>query len=213
MIHLACDSCGQAFNVPDSFAGRSGRCKRCGAKIQVPQPVAVGASADDDSVSAEAPAKIPPRTRRLLADAARIEQVFQDHPCITVTREQGNPTDVYHVRYELNSLAVGNNGKPAPRHDHEVRIELTLDYPRLAPMCKMLTPIFHPNIDQTTICVGDHWVAGEQLADLIVRIGQMIAYQAYNIKSPLNAEAAMWADLHTAELPIDSRDLWPARMH
>jgi len=37
----------------------------------------------------------------------------------------------------------------------------------------------------------------------------MLAYQAYNIKSPLNAEAAMWADLHQSELPTDARNLHP----
>ena len=67
----------------------------------------------------------------------------------------------------------------------------------------MLTPIFHPNIDPATICVGDHWTAGERLVDLAVRIGEMIAYQAYNIQSPLDAEAAMWADLNAAKLPVD----------
>jgi len=76
----------------------------------------------------------------------------------------------------------------------------------------MLTPIFHPNIDPSTICVGDHWAAGERLADLVVRIGELIAYQAYNIKSPLDAEAAMWADLHAKELPTDSRNLHPAEL-
>ncbi len=73
----------------------------------------------------------------------------------------------------------------------------------------MLTPIFHPNIDAAVICVGDHWTAGERLVDLVVRIGEMIAFQAYNIKSPLNGEAAMWADLHAGELPIDSRIIRP----
>ena len=38
----------------------------------------------------------------------------------------------------------------------------------------------------------------------------MIAYQAYNIKSPLNGEAAMWADLNPESFPIDARDLYPA---
>ena len=45
---------------------------------------------------------------------------------------------------------------------------------------------------------------------LVVRIGEMIAYQAYNIKSPLDGEAAMWADLNQSELPIDSRAMRPA---
>ena len=71
----------------------------------------------------------------------------------------------------------------------------------------MLTPVFHPNIDDSTICVGDHWAAGERLTDLVVRIGEMLAFQAYNIKSPLNGEAAMWADLHPEHLPVDPKPL------
>ena len=61
-------------------------------------------------------------------------------------------------------------------------------------------------------CVGDHWTAGEKLLDLIVRIGEMLAYQAHNIKSPLDGEAAMWADQNRQRLPIDSRDLHPPEM-
>jgi hypothetical protein len=37
----------------------------------------------------------------------------------------------------------------------------------------------------------------------------MIAYQAYNIQSPLDAEAAMWADLNPQSLPTDRRPLRP----
>ena len=56
----------------------------------------------------------------------------------------------------------------------------------------MLTPIFHPNIAPHAICIGDHWSAGEPLASIMARIGEMIAYQSYNTKSPLNGEAARW---------------------
>ena len=35
----------------------------------------------------------------------------------------------------------------------------------------------------------------------------MIAYQAYNIKSPLDGEAAMWADLNADQLPLDPQIL------
>lgn len=73
----------------------------------------------------------------------------------------------------------------------------------------MLTPIFHPNFDPSIICMGDHWTAAEKLADLVVRIGEMIAYQAYNIKSPLDGEAAMWADLNQSAFPTDMRSLVP----
>jgi ubiquitin-protein ligase len=72
--------------------------------------------------------------------------------------------------------------------------------------------IFHPNFDPTIICVGDHWTAAEKLSDLIIRIGEMIAYQAYNIKSPLDGEAAMWADLNQSKFPVDKRSLIPPEL-
>ena len=121
----------------------------------------------------------------------------------------GDPPEAYHVEYAIRGLERGRGNRPAPREHHLVEIRLTSDYPRLAPQCKMLTPVFHPNIDTTTICVGDHWTAGERLVDLCVRIGEMITFQAYNIKSPLDGEAAMWADLHMRELPVDDRNLRP----
>ena len=68
------------------------------------------------------------------------------------------------------------------------------------------------NIDTSTICVGDHWTAGERLADLVVRIGEMLSYQLYNVRSPLDGEAAMWADLNRDKLPTDNRNFRPAEM-
>ena len=50
---------------------------------------------------------------------------------------------------------------------------------------------------------------GERLVDLVVRIGEMITYQAYNIQSPLDGEAAMWADMNPQVLPVDNRDIHP----
>jgi ubiquitin-protein ligase len=76
----------------------------------------------------------------------------------------------------------------------------------------MLTPTYHPNNDPTHNCVGDHWSAGERLVDLVVRVGEMLAYQAYNIKSPLDAHAAMWADLNVNRLPTDPRTIRPAEL-
>lgn len=152
------------------------------------------------------------RTRRLQSDARQISETFKAFPLIKVSPEAGDVPDVYQVEYAVKSLERDPTGQPVPREQHRVEIRLTNDYPRLSPHCKMLTPIFHPNIDPdgTTICIGDHWTAGERLADLIIRIGEMLAYQAYNIRSPLDGEAAMWADLNQAKLPLDSRSLHPA---
>ncbi len=153
---------------------------------------------------------LPMRTRRLISDAQLIEQALQSFPMIKIRSTQGSPPENYQIEYRVKGIALGKNGKVKERDSHLVEIQLTADYPRAAPKCKMNSPVFHPNIDPAHICVGDFWTAGERLIDLIIRIGEMIGYQAYNIKSPLDAEAAMWADLNRDKLPIDKRDLHPA---
>jgi ubiquitin-protein ligase len=157
-------------------------------------------------------AKVPMRTRRLLADAKQMAAAFGKFETIKVVSTVGEPAETYRIEYNVKGLERGRKGQPTPRTQHQVEIQLTADYPRLGPKCKMLTPVFHPNIDPATICVGDHWTAGERLVDLVVRIGEMLAYQAYNIKSPLDGEAAMWADLNVGKLPVDSRSLRPPEM-
>jgi hypothetical protein len=73
----------------------------------------------------------------------------------------------------------------------------------------MHTPVFHPNFDDSMVCIGDFWAASEGLDDLIIRIGRMITYQEYNTKSPLNGLAAKWAAQNSHLLPIDPRPVAP----
>jgi ubiquitin-protein ligase len=200
VIAFKCPTCGRGFSVPDHFAGRKANCKTCQTPLLVPKP---------SEQQATSPEKLPLRTRRLMSDAQQIRAAFDNFPLIRIHSTLGDPPDTYQIDYFVNGLQASPNGKPIRRTQHRVQIQLTSEYPRLAPRCKMLTPIFHPNIDPTTICIGDHWTAGERLAHLIVRIGEMITYQAYNIKSPLDGEAAMWADLNADKLPLDSRPLHP----
>jgi ubiquitin-protein ligase len=155
-------------------------------------------------------AKMPMRSRRLIADLRQMREAFADNPLIRLVETTGDPAEAYKIEFNIRGVETLRLEKPIFREQHVAEIRLISDYPRLAPACRMVTPIFHPNIDDSAICVGDHWAAGEHLTDLVIRIGQMIAYQAYNIKSPLNGEAAMWADLNPETFPVDSRDLYPA---
>ncbi|HEY2588542.1 MAG TPA: ubiquitin-conjugating enzyme E2 [Tepidisphaeraceae bacterium] len=208
MISFACPGCRRSFSVPDTYAGRRATCKACGGPIVVPSEQPEAKSVPPGA--ADALPKIPLRIRRLQSDAKQMAEAFAGFPFIKILNATGNPPDVYEVEYAINGLERGKDDQPVPRDLHRVEIRLTADYPRVAPVCRMLTPIFHPNIDPATICVGDHWAAGERLAALVIRIGEMIAYQAYNIQSPLDAEAAMWSDLNAEKLPIDSRSLHSA---
>ncbi len=219
MISFVCPGCGKSYSVADGYAGRTTRCKACGSPLTVPAaPSAGGKIVIDLGTSRPAipPAppqpKLPPRTRRLLADAEQVRRAFQHFPLIQVQTIAGEPPELYRIAYRVQGLARGPAGQPVMRDSHVAEIQLTLDYPRQSPKCKMLTPVFHPNFDPTTICVGDHWTASERLVDLVIRIGEMLAYQAYNIKSPLDGEAAMWTDLNRQRFPIDPRDLHPPNL-
>ena len=207
MIQFTCPGCGRAFAVPEQYAGRRANCKNCGGPIVVPNDN--GMATEPHPAAPAMPPRVPMRTRRLQADAKQMSEIFAGSEMIKVKPIAGEPPEAYQVEYSVRSLERGRGGKPIARDKHLVEIRLTSDYPRLSPQCKMLTPVFHPNIDPTTICVGDHWTAGERLVDLTVRIGEMLAYQAYNIQSPLDAEAAMWADLNQPKLPTDPRPLRP----
>jgi ubiquitin-protein ligase len=152
---------------------------------------------------------LSPRTRRLKLDYETLVTRFANWPIIILTGTAGMPPEVYRITYHIKGLFVTPNGEILERDVHQLEINLSLGYPRRAPQCRMLAPVFHPNFDDASVCIGDFWAASEGLDDLIVRIGRMIAYQEYNTRSPLNGLAAKWAAQHASLLPVDSRNIAP----
>lgn len=142
------------------------------------------------------------RLRRLHADYLKLQDYVRRHPRVQLVQHDGDPPERYQLRYAITSLRQKDD-ELLHVSDHLVEIALPLNYPRTPPQCRMLTPIFHPNIAPHAVCIGDHWSAGESLASIVARIGEMIAYQSYNTKSPLNGEAARWVADHIDELPLD----------
>jgi ubiquitin-protein ligase len=150
-----------------------------------------------------------PRIRRLLLDEQMLEARLRDWPLIQIMGKAGIPPELYRFTYNIRGLYVAPSGDILERDQHVLEVNLSLSYPRRAPQCRMLTPVFHPNFDESTVCTGDFWAASERLDDLIVRVGRMIAYQEYNTKSPLNGLAAKWAAQNSQLLPIDARSISP----
>jgi predicted Zn finger-like uncharacterized protein len=148
------------------------------------------------------------RLRRLKADSAKLQEYVRRHPRVRLVQMEGDPPERYQIEYRINSLRMVG-GELQPVQSHLVEITLPLNYPRLPPQCRMLSPVFHPNIAPHAICVGDYWGAGESLESIIVRIGEMLAYQSYNVKSPLNGEAARWVEENKHRVPLDPVSLLP----
>ncbi|MBI4706271.1 MAG: hypothetical protein HY744_34675 [Deltaproteobacteria bacterium] len=147
------------------------------------------------------------RLRRLSADYQRVLEAFARHPHIRLLEAQGTPPERYRFELRVTGLVPSGEASFIERNEHRVEIFLPLDYPRRPPICRMLTAVFHPNIDPQKICLGDHWSAGQSLAEMVVRVAEMISYQSYNTKSPLNAKAAAWAEQNVALLPLHKGDL------
>ncbi|MCE1245783.1 MAG: hypothetical protein LWY06_03970 [Firmicutes bacterium] len=149
------------------------------------------------------------RLRRLYADYQLLSNLFTDSSYINIQEYNGNPPERYIVEYRVKGI-VEDEGKIREKDMHLVEMILPKGYPREAPFCRMLSPLYHPNISPQQICIGDHWAAGESLAHLLIRIAEMICYQSYNLKSPLNGEAAMWTDLNITSVPLDKTDFYSA---
>lgn len=148
------------------------------------------------------------RLRRLTADNAKLQNYVRRHPRVRLIQAEGDPPERYQLEYRIKSLRmVGADLQEV--QTHLVEVALPRNYPRTPPQCRMLSPVFHPNIAPHAICVGDHWGAGESLESIVIRIGEMLAYQSYNVKSPLNGEAARWVEQNKHRIPLDPVNLLP----
>ncbi|GAC1670357.1 MAG: hypothetical protein PVS2B2_00830 [Candidatus Acidiferrum sp.] len=150
-----------------------------------------------------------PRTRRLLLDHETLITRLAGWPLVQISGTAGMPPEIYRFTYNVRGLYVSGGGEILERNVHILEVNLSLGYPRRAPQCRMLTPVFHPNFDDAMVCIGDFWAASEGLDDLVFRIGRMISYQEYNLKSPLNGLAAKWTAQNSQLLPIDARNIAP----
>ncbi|WP_428267186.1 ubiquitin-conjugating enzyme E2 [Haliangium sp.] len=147
------------------------------------------------------------RLRRLKSDYEAVRRLVRLHPRIDIEGVSGNPPDRYIFALHVKSLRERGDLVVTQR-EHRLEVKLPLGYPRDAPLCRMLTPVFHPNIAPHAVCIGDHWSASEALDLLIQRVGEMLAYQSYNVKSPLNGRAAQWVDEHPEQVPTDRREFF-----
>jgi len=154
-----------------------------------------------------------PRLRRLAADSEMLRTEFAGHPNITVVPLRPEPSDAYQVTYALRGIVIGADGETAYADHHTVTVQLPAGYPREKPMMVAETGVFHPNFGANPgeeICIGDYWSPARGLADIIVAVGEMIQFQRYNVRSPLNPVAARWVAANEEAFPVGTVDLYQA---
>lgn len=151
-----------------------------------------------------------PQARRLRSDRAALERL-RDESTIVRFKGSGDPPQRYLLEFHGKSLAR-ERGKIVVQSVHQVEIKLGASYPRSMPELRWLSPIYHPNISEIgLVCLGGyntHWVPSLQLDELCEMLWDMARYHNYDLRSPYNREAALWAaSQSTFAFPMDHRPL------
>lgn len=156
-----------------------------------------------------------PQARRLRTDLASMEALAADSSVLQF-KTSGTPATRYLVEFHGRSLAR-ERGKVVVRDSHQVEIKLGASYPRTMPELRWLSPIYHPNISEVgLVCLGGygtHWVPSLHLDELCGMLWDMARYHNYDIRSPYNRDAALWAaHQSTFPFPTDPRPLRDKRI-
>ena len=156
-----------------------------------------------------------PQTRRLKHDFTAMLKLREESSILRFT-SSGTPVTRYLVEFRGRSLAR-ERGKVVYQDRHEVEIKLGVSYPRTMPELRWITPIYHPNISEIgLVCLGGwgtHWVPSLHLDELCNMLWDMARYHNYDIRSPYNRDAALWAANQTTfAFPTDTRPLRDRRV-
>lgn len=153
-----------------------------------------------------------PRIRRLRSDQRSLTQLKSESTIFDFI-PVGDPADQYVLRFKGRGVYRPENSSDVlVRHEHEVLLRLGAGYPRSLPSLTWRSPIFHPNIASSgVVCLGaygQHWAPSVTLEELVGMLWDMIRYANFDVDSPYNREAAIWAKgIENARFPLDVRPL------
>ena len=134
---------------------------------------------------------------------------------LLVFTAEGDPPTAYDIEFRCRGLClIERDGRyqPTISEDHRCTIFLGPEFPERAPILEWRTPIFHPNIRENSVCLGNHWYRGWSIAAMCVELCKMVQYQSFNIQDPLDRDAAGWvagAMLAGTSFPVDTRPMIP----
>lgn len=152
-----------------------------------------------------------PRIRRLEADFLAINKLAAESS-IFEFHAAGSLPETYRFVFHGPGTWKTDRNTVAIRQSHEIMVELGAAYPRMMPALNWQTPFFHPNVSSSgVVCLGGYgtnWVPSLRIDELCVMLWDMIRYKNYDVMSPYNREAALWArEQKDFALPLDPRPL------
>ena len=160
-------------------------------------------------------ARESPRVRRLRSDHKAMQQLRAESSILDFETRSAlsDPPHEYNIRF------LGRGAwRPSQsldvyfRDSHEVTIRLGANYPRMMPELAWRSPVFHPNISSSgVVCLGGYgtfWAPSLNLDELCIMLWDMVRYANFDVHSPYNREAALWAKTQKQfPFPFDVRPL------
>lgn len=149
---------------------------------------------------------------RLEFERRRLQRSFAFHPHIKVTPLDGDPPAEYEVEFRTRTLCVGDeSGELEFIEPVRLRVWLPPGFPHSAPRVRPLRGLFHPNLSWEGVHLSDGgWQPGDTVAEFLRKVGELLAWRAYDPESVVNDMALQWLEANAASLPLDpSADFTP----
>ena len=145
----------------------------------------------------------PEQLVRIQYDWRKLNRSYAYHPYVRVIPQQGDPPTVYHVEYRVRTLEINSEGQLNYSPTCTVEITLPAEFPHAEPHVRPLIAIFHPNVDLENVQIVPAWNANLTLADVVERVGKLLAFQIYDPGNIWNPTAMQWVVANAAYVPTD----------
>ncbi len=108
---------------------------------------------------------------------------------------EGDPPFKYRLTFHCRGLAPGEEG-PVWRDSHECEVVLGTDYPVEPPQITWQTPLFHPNVKDSAVCLGGvterPFPSFGGMVYICEMLLDMVQCRNYELHGVLNPEAGQW---------------------
>ena len=196
-------------HYPQAAASQSELGRRAGGPPPLP-----GAVAAEIVAPPPRPAWSAGQLSRMADEWRRLQRAFAYHPHVTVSPLAGDgtggddrtPPSAYQIDYRVQTLIVSpttNQLEYAATAAFEVR--LAAGFPNEAPSVRPLTPVFHPNVSYDGVSLDGLWHPNETLVGLVRKVGELLAYRAYDAAYAVNPAAVDWLTANHAHTPTDQQ--------
>jgi hypothetical protein len=142
---------------------------------------------------------------RLEFEFRGVQRNFAYHPFIRLVSIQDDPPGEYEIEYRVRTLCVGESGELEYTDSVPARVELPSGFPYVPPVVRPHKGLFHPNVSWEGIHLSAAWQPTDTLVEYLRKVGELLAWRAYDPGSVVNDVALEWLEANSGELPLDAQ--------